>query len=137
SKIEYLECKFSAESSKEEVGRVVKLGSQAIAKRDIFKYLGLGQGGRNGGLHQESCVTRKCQKLKGEYYRAVVRPFMLYGAECWPVKKSHVQRMKVAEMRMLRWMCELTRLDKIRNEVIREKVGVASTDEKLREARLR
>ncbi|KAG5623698.1 hypothetical protein H5410_008916 [Solanum commersonii] len=45
--------------------------------------------------------------------------------------------MHVAEMRMLRWMCGPTRSDKIRNEVIREKVGVASVVDKLREARLR
>ncbi|KAG5591215.1 hypothetical protein H5410_041729 [Solanum commersonii] len=45
--------------------------------------------------------------------------------------------MHVAEMRMLRWMCGHTRSDKIRNEVIREKVGVASVVDKLREARLR
>lgn len=30
------------------------------------------------------------------------------------------------EMHMLRWMCAVTRLDKIRNEHIPEKVGVAS-----------
>ncbi|KAF3627985.1 hypothetical protein FXO37_29590 [Capsicum annuum] len=29
--------------------------------------------------------------------------------------------MKVAEMRMLRWMCGLTRGDRVRNETIREK----------------
>ncbi|KAG5580522.1 hypothetical protein H5410_051149 [Solanum commersonii] len=34
-------------------------------------------------------------------------------------------------------MCGHTRSDKIRNEVIREKVGVASVVDKLREARLR
>ncbi|KAG5586098.1 hypothetical protein H5410_046532 [Solanum commersonii] len=45
--------------------------------------------------------------------------------------------MHVAEMRMLRWMCGHTRSDKIRNEVVREKVGVASMVDKLREARLR
>ncbi|KAG5606833.1 hypothetical protein H5410_028325 [Solanum commersonii] len=45
--------------------------------------------------------------------------------------------MHVAEMRMLRWMCWHTRSDKIRNEVIREKVGVASVVDKLREAKLR
>ncbi|WMV40109.1 hypothetical protein MTR67_033494 [Solanum verrucosum] len=45
--------------------------------------------------------------------------------------------MQVAEMRMLRWMCGHTRSDKIRNEVIREKVGVASVVDKLREVRLR
>ncbi|KAG5593432.1 hypothetical protein H5410_043946 [Solanum commersonii] len=38
--------------------------------------------------------------------------------------------MHVAEMRMLRWMCGHTRSDKIRNEVIREKVGVASVVDK-------
>ena len=46
--------------------------------------------------------------------------------------------MRVAEMRMLRWMCGHTRLDKIRNEVVRNKVGVDNIgDYKLRESRLR
>ncbi|XP_075096148.1 uncharacterized protein LOC142174255 [Nicotiana tabacum] len=40
-------------------------------------------------------------------------------------------------MRMLRWMCEHTRKDKIRNEVIRDKMEVASMEAKLRESRLR
>ncbi|KAG5619924.1 hypothetical protein H5410_005142 [Solanum commersonii] len=55
-------------------------------------------------------------KLKGKFYGVVVRPALLYGAECWPVKNSHVQKMHVMEMRMLRWMCGHTRSDKIRNE---------------------
>ena len=38
---------------------------------------------------------------------------------------------------MIRWMCGHTRLDKIKNEVIRNKIGVASTEDKMREARLR
>ena len=45
--------------------------------------------------------------------------------------------MKVAEMKMLRWMCWHTRMDKIRNEDIREKVGVAPMEDKMREVRLR
>ncbi|XP_070019320.1 uncharacterized protein [Nicotiana sylvestris] len=40
-------------------------------------------------------------------------------------------------MRMLRWMCGHTRLDRIRNEVIRDKVGVAPVEAKMREARLK
>jgi len=83
------------------------------------------------------CDKKILPKLKGKFYRVVVRPALLYGAECWPAKNSHVQKLHVAEMRMLRWMCGHTRSDKIRNEVIREKVGVASVVDKLREARLR
>ena len=67
----------------------------------------------------------------------VVRPTLLYEAECWPIKRSHLQRLKVAEMRMIRWICGHARLDKIRNEVIRDKIGVASIEDKIREARLR
>ena len=45
--------------------------------------------------------------------------------------------MNVAEMRILRWMCGNTRRDKVRNEYIRTKIGVASIEEKMRENRLR
>ncbi|PHT54321.1 Beta-galactosidase 17 [Capsicum baccatum] len=45
--------------------------------------------------------------------------------------------MKVAEMRMLRWMCGMTRGDRVRNETIREKVGVTPMECKMREVRLR
>ncbi|XP_075080138.1 uncharacterized protein LOC142165497 [Nicotiana tabacum] len=45
--------------------------------------------------------------------------------------------MKVAKMRMLRWMYGYIRLDKIRNDVIRDKVGVAPIEDRMREARLR
>ncbi|PHU01504.1 hypothetical protein BC332_31291 [Capsicum chinense] len=40
-------------------------------------------------------------------------------------------------MRMLRWMCGLTRGDRVRNETIREKVGVTPVENKMREVRLR
>ncbi|KAF3657099.1 putative BEL1-like homeodomain protein 6-like [Capsicum annuum] len=53
------------------------------------------------------------------------------------VNNFHVQKLKVAEMRMLQWMCGLTRRDSVRNEVIREKVGVTSVEDKMREVRLR
>ncbi|PHU08210.1 hypothetical protein BC332_24699 [Capsicum chinense] len=49
---------------------------------------------------------------------------MLYGAECWPVENSYIQKLKVTEMRMLRWMCGLTSSDRVRNDIIREKSGI-------------
>ena len=38
---------------------------------------------------------------------------------------------------MLRWMYGHTRKDKIRNKIIRNKVGVVPIEEKMRETRLR
>ncbi|KAG5619447.1 hypothetical protein H5410_019271 [Solanum commersonii] len=64
----------------------------------------------------ESCVIRKFHlDLKTG----------LVVSECWR-SRTHMFKMRFAEMRMLRWMCGHTRRDKIRNEVIQEKVGVAS-----------
>ena len=48
------------------------------------------------------------------------------------IKKIHARKLEVAEMRMLRWMCGHTRLDKIRNKVFRERLGVASISDKIR-----
>jgi len=48
----------------------------------------------------------------------IVRPTLLDGVKYWPIKRSNVQRMRVAEMRMICWICGHTRLDKIRNKVI-------------------
>jgi len=76
-------------------------------------------------------------KIKGKIYRMVLRPSLTYGEECCPIKKAQIQRMMVAEMRMIRWMCGYARMDKIRNEVIREKVGVAPIEHKMKETRLR
>ncbi|XP_009803062.1 uncharacterized protein [Nicotiana sylvestris] len=143
-----LDCKFNDGIYEEEVE--VKIGTQLIPKRDSFKHLGSIIEG-NGEIDKD--VTHRigaewmrwrlasgvfCDKnvppgLKGKLYRVVVRPTILYGDECWLVKKSHVQKMKVAEMRILRWMCGHTKKGKIRNEVIRDKVGVESMEDKLQE----
>ncbi|XP_059306273.1 uncharacterized protein LOC132057673 [Lycium ferocissimum] len=152
SKTKYLEYKFN--EAPQEAGLEVRLGTQAIQKKSSFKYLGsimqgsgeidddvthrIGAGWMKWRLASGVLCDKKVPpQLKGKFYKVVVRPTMLYEAECWSVKISHVQKMKVAEMRMLRWMCGHTRSDKIRNEDIRDKVGVASVEDKMREARLR
>ena len=78
------------------------------------------------------CDKRMPIRLKGEVYRTVVRPAILYGSECWPIKKTQVQRLRDVEMRKIRWMCGYTRMDRIRNEVIRDLVKVAPIEDKMR-----
>ena len=62
---------------------------------------------------------------------------MLYGAEYWPTKRRHFEQLSVAKMRMLRWICGHTRMDRVRNDGIRDRIGVAPIEEKLVQHRLR
>ena len=69
-----------------------------------------------------------------KFYQTAIKPALLYGTKCWTIKRYHAQKMSVAEMYMLHWMCGNTRRDKVRNEDIRTKIGVeASREEKMRE----
>nr|GEY09069.1 hypothetical protein [Tanacetum cinerariifolium] len=63
------------------------------------------------------CDQRIPLKLKGKFYRAAIRPAMLYGSECWPITKVLAFRVEVAELRMLRWTCCKTMVDMISNKV--------------------
>ena len=73
-------------------------------------------------------------KLKGNIYKIVVRPAMLYGAETWATTKGHEVRIDTNDMRLLRWMCEVTTKEKIRKEYITETTGVKQkiTEKKLK-----
>ena len=66
-----------------------------------------------------------------------IKSAMLYGAECWPTKIRRVQQLSVAEMRMLRWIYDHRRMDRVRNDDIRDRVEVAPIKEKLVQHRLR
>ncbi|KAL5172393.1 hypothetical protein HKD37_16G045160 [Glycine soja] len=152
SKSEYMECKFN---KRRRVSNLeVKIGDHIIPQVTQFKYLGSviqDDGEIEGDVNHRIqagwmkwrkalgvlCDAKVPIKLKGKFYRTAVRPAILYGTECWAVKSQHENKVCVAEMRMLRWMCGKTRQDKIRNEAIRERVGVAPIVEKMVENRLR
>jgi hypothetical protein len=115
SKTEYMKCDFSATTQEE---GDVKLDGQVVPKKDTFCYLG-SMLQKNGDIdedvshrikagwlkwHQASgvlCDPRVPLKIKGKFYRTVIRPTMLYGAEHWPTKRRHVQQLSVAEMHIL------------------------------------
>ena len=61
----------------------------------------------------------------------------MYGAETWAVKKAQEKKLDVAEMRMLRWMSGVTKLDRNRNERIRGTTKVGEMLKKVQESRLK
>ncbi|PUZ51570.1 hypothetical protein GQ55_6G198300 [Panicum hallii var. hallii] len=145
TKTEYMMCDFSP--TRHEDGGV-SLEGQVVAKKDIFRYLG-SMLQKDGDIDEDVrhrisagwlkwwqasgvlCDKKVRQRLKGKFYRTAIRSAMIYGAECWLTKRRHVQQLSVAEMRMLHWFCGHTRRDRIQNEEIRDRVGVAPIEKKL------
>ena len=83
------------------------------------------------------CDRKVPVKLKGRVHKAVVRPAMTYGLEAAPLKKTEARKLDVTEMKMLRWMSGVTRMDRVRNDHIRGTVKVTEVSKKVQEARLR
>ena len=132
----------------------LRLGGKRVNQVDHFRYLGslvdegadverkincLKQAGWKGWREMSGvlCDKKIPVKLKGKVYKTAVRLAMLYGMETLPVKKANETRMNVTEMRMLRWMCGVSREDRIRNENIRGSVKVTELSKKMQEVRLK
>ena len=116
----------------------IDLQGQNLERVNTFKYLGATMA-ENGDLAAEMthriqsgwknwkrvsgilCDRRISLTVEGKVNKTVVRPAMIYGADTWSVKKAQEKKLDVAEMRMLRWMSGVTKLDRIRNERIRGK----------------
>ena len=62
---------------------------------------------------------------------------MVYGPETVSVTKKQVEKMEVAEMKMLRFAMGVMRKDKIKNEFIRGTVKVEQLGIKIRQGRVR
>ncbi|XP_071740019.1 uncharacterized protein [Rutidosis leptorrhynchoides] len=136
-KTEYLRCDFDENEDEHSDGVNISIGDQVLHPQDSFRYLGsvLHKYGRIdddvthrikvGWLKWRAATGVLCDKkvplkLKGKFFKVAIRPSMLYGSECWPMTKAQERRMEVAEMRMLRWTCGITMLDRIPNGVYRE-----------------
>ena len=131
-----MRCDFGGVVQEEDVS----LEGQVVPKKDTFWYLGL-MLQRDGDIDADVshrikagcikwrqasgilCDKKVPQKLKCKFYRIAIRLAMLYGAECWHTKIRHVQQLSVAEMRMLQWICGHIRMDRVRNDDIRDRLG--------------
>jgi len=60
---------------------------------------------------------------RGRLYSSCVRSTMLHGSETWPVRKENKVALQWAEMRMVRWMCNVKVKDRSSKE-LRERLGI-------------
>jgi len=118
SKTQYLHCHFSVGEGG--VKNEIAIGGAVIPRVERFKYLrSIIQGNWeiNEDINQRIikigwhkwknasgvlCDKKIPLRLKERVHRMVIRPTLLYNAKCWPVKSSHIQRMRVTKMRMVR-----------------------------------
>ena len=77
------------------------------------------------------------KRMKSEIYKRMIRPAMTYGSECLTVKKKENDKFEVTEMKMLRRIEGITRLDRRRNEDVRRALDVEPINEFIRTNRLR
>ena len=135
-------------------GTKVNIKDKELNQVDQFKYLGVTFSEEGGS---ETAVIARVKagwekwrelgpviadkkipaKLKTKLYTTVVRPVILYGAECWATGVKEENILKKTEMRMLRRIKGVTVKDKMKSEDIRKELGVGSIKSKARESRLR
>jgi Reverse transcriptase (RNA-dependent DNA polymerase) len=132
----------------------IKLGTEELEQVEEFIYLG-GVITEDAGCAKDmkrrigltSAMFGKLRKLwkskniskrtKTKLYEALVIPVLLYGAECWCMKKEDERRLLAAEMGWLRGILNRSRRERIRNEVTREELGQKDTIvDKIRRRRL-
>ena len=115
----------------------VSVKGEMVEEVKVMKYLGalfneegtcedeiesrIGATGRTiGALRQEVVDRRELSKTtKLRVYNAIVMPTLLYGSETWTLQKRHMKKLQAVEMRYLRKVEGVTRMDKVRSDDIR------------------
>ena len=73
-----------------------------------------------GAMRKQVLDRRELKKsTKLRVYNAMVLPTLLYGCETWTMQQRHVSSLQALEMRYLRRVQGVTRLNRVRNEDIR------------------
>ena len=113
-----------------------------------FKYLGTTHSSRDCGRAVKNreqvgwnswrkvsgliCDRRVSAKVKEKVYRTVVRPSMMYGLGTLAIGRRQEAELEVAELKLLRFSLGVTRMDRIRNKVIRGTTQTGRLGEKTR-----
>ena len=62
--------------------------------------------------------AKKCQ------YEGVIVPTALYGAEAWGMRSAERRKVNVLEMKCLRSLVGVLRMDRVKNEAVRRRAGI-------------
>jgi len=74
---------------------------------------------------------------RGRLHSSCVQSSMVHGSETWPVRKENEMALQSAEMRMVRWMCNIKVKDRVPSKESRERLGIDDIILILQQNRLR
>ena len=63
-------------------------------------------------------------KAKKCLYEGVIVPTALYGAEAWGMRSAERMKVNVLEIKCLRSLVGVSRIDRVRNEEVRRRAGI-------------
>ena len=110
------------------------LGRLIISGNEISKEIAqrITSGWRKFREHRYFLKYRKIPIcLKRKIMNTVILPPMTYGSETWALTKHKEKKPAVAQRSMERLLLNITKRDKIRNEIIRCKTGVKDIIERV------
>ena len=117
------------------------LNSEPLEEVDCFKYLG-SQVAADGGCEMDvvhrmndgcrawgvlkSVLSNRGLGIKAKKcpYEGVIAPTALYGAEAWGMRSAERRKVNVLEMKCLRSLFGMSRMDRVRNEEVRRRAGI-------------
>lgn len=67
------------------------------------------------------------KKRKYNIYESMIKSTLLYGAETWRLTERYKKKIEAVEMDAIRRSLRISRMDKIRNEIIKERMGIEGT----------
>jgi len=94
--------------------------------------------GWNKFRHLPLLTNRDISVLRrGRLYSSCVRRSMLHRSETWPVRKENEVALQRAEMKMVRWMCNIKVKDRVPSKELIERLGINDIIMILHQNRLR
>ena len=119
----------------------VILNGEPLEEVDCFKYLRsqvaadrgcesdvvhrMNEGNRAWGALKSVLSNRGLGiKAKKGLYEGVIVPTALYGAEQWGMRSAERRKVNVLEMKCLRSLVGVSRMDRVRNEEVRRRAGI-------------
>jgi len=136
---EQLQITFDGEEL-EQVNEFVYLGGLVTedgqAAKNIKRRIGLASAAF-GKLDKMWRTSNISSKTKIKLYETLIILVLLYGPECWCLRKTDEKKILVAEIAWLRRILRM-KMEHIRNEVIRQRLGqTESLTDRIRQTRLK